>query len=40
MKAFWVSVVAAIVIAVAAAAILDTVGMSTTQKNVTANVRL
>lgn len=40
MKAFWFSVIAAIAISVGAAAILDTVGMSTTQKNATANVRL
>lgn len=40
MKAFWFSVIAAVAISVAAATILDTVGMSTAQKNVTANVRL
>lgn len=40
MKAFWFSVVAAIAISVATAAVLDAVGLSTAQKNVTANVRL
>jgi hypothetical protein len=40
MRAFWFSVIAALAISVAAAAILDRIDVSTTQKNATANVRL